>query len=62
MTESPIHWHYIDHTLTRDGETTSNATEVNKVVDLVLDHAQQYLADEDDTRVDEDIDHETLES
>jgi very-short-patch-repair endonuclease len=60
MTESPIHWHYIDHMPTRDGETTSNATEVNKVVDLVLDHAHQYLADEEDTNVDEDIDHETL--
>ena len=62
MQESPISWHYVDHTPNDDREIRSNHSEVNKVVDLILEHANQQEIAIPDTHSDEVVDEDEIET
>ena len=62
MQESPISWHYVDYTPNDESEIRSNHSEVNKVVDLILEHANQQEIEIPDIDSDEVIDEDEIET
>ncbi len=62
MQESPISWHYVDYTPNDESEIRSNHSEVNKVVDLVLEHANQQEIEIPDIDSDEVVDVDEIET